>query len=189
MINFMRTALLVSLLPVVACVSGAGGSGGKAGRPTSAETVAATTDVMDGSREGTAAGPPARMPITEDGTGEQAGLGAGTSPPGAEYARPCPTSLAQLDSWITAKVPGVYWLDVQHERHGWVPAERIPMPPHHATRLELTNVDEMPLLGGPTGAKARIVVELTDRDVEHDEKRGIWFDLYHARVVEVCAPA
>ncbi len=44
----MRTALLVSLLPVVACASGAGGSGGKAGRPTSAETVAATTDVMDG---------------------------------------------------------------------------------------------------------------------------------------------
>ncbi len=185
----MRTALLVSLLPVVACVSGAGGSGGKAGRPTSAETVAATTEVMDGSRDGMAAGPPDRVSMTAGRQAEADGAGARTPPPGAEYARPCPTSLAQLDSWSTAKVPGVYWLDVQRASHGWEPAERIPMPQHHATRLELTNVAEMPLLGGPTGARARIVVELTDRDIQHDAQRSTWFATYRARVVEVCAPA
>ena len=85
-------------------------------------------------------------------------------------------------------MPGVYWLDVRRADHGWEPGEPIRMPTHHATRLELTNAAEMPLLGGRTGARARVVVELTDRDVQHDAARSTWFATYRARVVEVCAP-
>ncbi len=174
---------LVALVPLGACLGER-----SAARPTRAETVAATSDVVSGSREGTASGPPDRVTLTGGRTAETAGEGARVAGPGAEYARPCPTSVARLESWSEAHVPGVYWLDLQRADHGWEPAEPIRMPHNHATRLELTNVAEIPLLDRAIGAKARIVVELTDRDLQHDEARATWFATYRARVVEVCAP-
>lgn len=182
----MRCAVLVSLvalIPLSACVGGPA-----AARPTRAETVAATTDVVNGSREATASGPPDRVTLTSGGATEAGGEHAHVAGPGAEYARPCPTSVAHLESWSEARVPGVYWLDLRRADQGWEPAEPIRMPHDHATRLELTNVAEVPLLGRAVGAKARVVVELTDRDIQHDEARATWFATYRAHVVEVCAP-
>ena len=172
---------LVALIPLAACPAG----GPSTARPTRAETVANTADIMNGSREGTAAGPADRGKTIAGGTAE---TGARVAAPGAEYARPCPTSVARLESWSDARVPGVYWLDVRLADSGWEPAEPIPMPHDHATRLELTNVAEIPLLGRAPGAKVRVVVELIDRDVQHDEGRSTWFATYEARVIEVCAP-
>ena len=174
---------LIALIPLGACTAGGPG----AARPTRAETVAATTDVVTGSREGTAAGLPDRG-TTSGGAVEGGGEGGRVAAPGAEYARPCPTSVARLASWSDVRVPGVYWLDMRRAEGGWEPAEPIAMPHNHATRLELTNVAEVPLLGRAVGARARVVVELTDRDLEKDDSRATWFATYRARVVEVCAP-
>lgn len=174
---------LIALVPLAACTAGGPG----AARPTRAETVAATTDVVTGSREGTAAGLPDRG-TTAGAAVEAGGAGGRVAAPGAEYARPCPTSVARLASWSDVRVPGVYWLDMRRAEGGWEPAEPIAMPHNHATRLELTNVAEVPLLGRAVGARARVVVELTDRDLEKDDSRATWFATYRARVVEVCAP-
>ena len=49
--------------------------------------------------------------------------------------------MPQLGSYVDVKVPAKYWVDMTWQDGEWRPAEHIPMPHHHATRLELTNAD------------------------------------------------
>ena len=94
----------------------------------------------------------------------------------------------KLDSYVTAEVPGTYWLDMVFESTEWRPAETIAMPHHHATRLELTNVAEHPALAASQGNRLRFTVELFARDIRQVAGRQEWRATYQARIVAVCAP-
>ena len=84
----------------------------------------------------------------------------------------------QLTSYLDVRIPDTYWLDLVRGEHGWEPAVRLPMPHHHATRLELANAD---VLGDAT--RARVTIEITGREIRHDPARATWFVTYHARIV------
>jgi hypothetical protein len=104
---------------------------------------------------------------------------------GAVKGADCPEpAVARLESYWNVEIGQRYWLDMIREDGEWRPAASIPMPHHHATRLELVNLDEFPQLGGAT--RARLVVVLVSRDIEQ-ARPGQWFTTHHARVVEGCA--
>jgi hypothetical protein len=94
----------------------------------------------------------------------------------------------KLDSYVTAEVPGTYWLDMVFADTEWRPAESIAMPHHHATRLELTNLAEHPALAAHQVRTVRFTVELLTRDIRQVAGRNEWRATYQARIVAVCAP-
>ena len=93
-------------------------------------------------------------------------------------------SIPRLESYLDVRVPDTYWREVVRTGHGWEPAEHLRIPHHHATRLELANLAEVPLLAAGGPARARITIELTARDIRHDAGRSTWFVTYHARIVD-----
>lgn len=95
-------------------------------------------------------------------------------------------SAPQLTSYLDARVPGTCWLDMVHAGPDWQPAEQLPMPFHHATRIELDNLAAYPQLAAATAGRVRFVLEFTTRDLDHDTARNTWFATYHARIVDAC---
>lgn len=95
----------------------------------------------------------------------------------------------QLTSYLEAKVPATYWLDLTFDGGEWRPASFLPMPHHHATRLELANVADFPELAR-THPRVRVTLELTAREVRQVPGQHRWRTTYHARLLTVCpAPA
>ena len=100
---------------------------------------------------------------------------------------PCAPTATKLESYLDARVPGVYWLDMIHTGPDWQPAAQLAMPFHHATRIALDNLADFPHLaaGGPP---TRFTLELTARDLDHDPPLNTWFATYHARILATCPP-
>jgi hypothetical protein len=96
----------------------------------------------------------------------------------------------QLSSYVTVEVPGTYWVDVTFERE-WTPAEYIPMPHHHATRLELTNEAELPALAAHRTQRVRLTIAIESREIYRAGSRdtGAWRAIYRARILEACVPS
>jgi hypothetical protein len=86
------------------------------------------------------------------------------------------------------QVPATYWLEMVFNGSEWWPAEHIPMPHHHATRLELTNVTAFPALAAHQDQRLRFTVEVTSREIQQVSGRREWRARYYARIVAVCVP-
>ena len=58
-----------------------------------------------------------------------------------------------------------YWVAVTWQDGEWRPADNLPMPHHHATRLELTNVAAFPSLAKHRDVRVRLTIDITSRDI------------------------
>jgi hypothetical protein len=97
------------------------------------------------------------------------------------------TGSQRLESYLDVRIPGSYWVDMVFEGGEWAPAERIPMPHHHATRLELTNLGDF-ALSAHQARRLRFTLEITSREINQVPGRRQWRAVYSARVLEVCLP-
>jgi hypothetical protein len=68
----------------------------------------------------------------------------------------------------------------------WQPGERIEMPYHHATRLELVNVGSFPMLDAHRAGRLRFTIELASRHIRQVPGERSWLATYVARVLGVC---
>jgi hypothetical protein len=93
----------------------------------------------------------------------------------------------RLASFVDARVPGEYWVDMVYAGGEWQPAEHVPMPYHHATRLELVNEAAFPELARRRGERVRMTIELLSRDIHPVPGRHAWRTTYTARIVAVSA--
>jgi hypothetical protein len=96
--------------------------------------------------------------------------------------------VARLASYVDVQVPATYWVEMISDGGEWRPADHIPMPHHHATRLELVNLADFPALNAHHGERVRFTVEITSREIRQVPARGEWRATYHARIVGVCIP-
>ena len=99
-----------------------------------------------------------------------------------------PPGVPRLESYWNVRVPGTYWLDMVFSGDEWQPPEVLPMPYHHATRLELIHGAELPSLSAHQSERLRFTVEITSREVHQVAGRQEWRATYVARVVGVCVP-
>lgn len=115
----------------------------------------------------------------------------------AATAPPCPPAssdagVPRLASFVAVEVPGTYWIDLVFAGSEWSLPGYIPMPHHHATRIELTNLAEHPVLSSIAAAHAarplRFTLELASREVTKVPGRDAWRATYLARILAVCAP-
>jgi hypothetical protein len=97
-----------------------------------------------------------------------------------------PAGVAQLASYVDVKVPAKYWVDMAWQDGEWRPAEHLPMPHHHATRLELTNVTELASLAAHRNKRVRITVRIASREVRKVPGRNEWRATYRARILDTC---
>ena len=113
--------------------------------------------------------------------------GESISAPPALCAEP-PAGVSQLASYVDVKVPAKYWVDMIWQDGEWRPAAHIPMPHHHATRLELTNVAEFAALATHRDKRVRLTVEIASRDIRKVPDRNEWRATYRARILALCTP-
>jgi hypothetical protein len=99
-----------------------------------------------------------------------------------------PSGIRRLESYWDVQLPATYWLDMVFKENEWQPAESLPMPPHHATHLELIHGTVLRALSVHQTERLRFTVEITSRDVQPVAGRREWRATYVARVVGVCAP-
>jgi len=109
--------------------------------------------------------------------------GAGLSPCG-ESAPAVP----RLASYVDLEIPATRWVDMISDGGEWQPEAHIPMPHHHASRLELANLGDFPDLAAHRGGRIRLTVEITSREVRQVPGRREWRATYHARIVAACIP-
>ena len=97
-----------------------------------------------------------------------------------------PPGVPQLASYVDVKVPAKYWVDMAWQDGEWRPAAHIPMPHHHATRLELTNVAELAALAAHRDKRVRFTVEIASRDIRKVTDRNEWRATYRANILGAC---
>ena len=94
--------------------------------------------------------------------------------------------MPRLASYVDAKVPAKYWVDMTWQDGEWRPADHIPMPHHHATRLELTNVADFASLAAYRSKRVRFTIEIASRDIRKVPDRNEWRATYRARILDAC---
>ena len=100
-----------------------------------------------------------------------------------------PAGVAQLTSYDDVEVPSRYWVEMTWRDGEWWPADNLPMPYHHATRLELTNIAAFPLLAKHRDGRVRLTIDITSRDIRKVPNRNEWRARYTASIVRACVPA
>ncbi|MEZ4383901.1 MAG: hypothetical protein R3A79_21395 [Nannocystaceae bacterium] len=93
-----------------------------------------------------------------------------------------PLSLIDLD------YDAPYHLLVERAGEGgeWVAAERLPMPRHHASRIDWRNLADHPELAAASG-RLRFTLRVESRSIERVAERR-WNASYSAVIVAVCRP-
>jgi hypothetical protein len=92
----------------------------------------------------------------------------------------------KLASFNSVAMRGRYWIDMYDDGAGWQPIEHVPMPYHHATRLELTNAAAFERRFGRGTRRARFVIEIRSREIKPATAGRPWMTTYHAHVLEAC---
>jgi hypothetical protein len=110
-------------------------------------------------------------------SGDQAGL--------PRCGEPTP-GVPRLDSYPDDHMPAIYWVEMIFNGSEWLPGSHIAMPYHHATRLDLTNVNAFPSLAAHQAELLRFTVEVTSREINPIAGRREWRATYHARIINVC---
>ena len=80
---------------------------------------------------------------------------------------------------------GTYGVEVINDADEWVPAEVIPAPMHHDTRLEWSNVE---LLGPAAPGRRHVTLTVESRDIEKVPEYRAWDTTVRARITAVCTP-
>jgi hypothetical protein len=108
--------------------------------------------------------------------------------PLAKCAGSPPAGVTELASYNDVQVPARYWIDVSWRDGEWQATEHLPMPHHHATRLELTNVAVFPALARHRDRHVRLTLDITSRDIRKVPDRNEWRATYAATIVQACLP-
>ena len=107
--------------------------------------------------------------------------------PGLSRCGEVPREVARLESFENVRGPAQYWGEMAFDGTEWRPAQTVAIPPHHATRLQLSNAAEFPL-SGYQGKRLRFTVEVTSREVQPVPDRHEWRATYFARITNACLP-
>lgn len=86
------------------------------------------------------------------------------------------------------ELPAICRVEMILDGGEWRPSAHVPMPRHHATRLELTNVTDFPALSAHQGERLRFTLEVTSREIHQVPGRSEWRATYRARIIAVCIP-
>jgi hypothetical protein len=105
-------------------------------------------------------------------------------------APPCPAApdAAPLDH-NSVEIGGRYFVDVALENGEWVPASHVPMPMHHATRVEWQNPEKLAELGAAASGRLRFTFTAESRDISQVPGRHAWRVVLHAKITAICRPA
>jgi len=133
---------------------------------------------------GAVSDPDANANVAGPEAGALSPTAAARTPVGSPRCRKTSGGVRRLRSWADARVRDQYEVVLTHSGE-WVPQDRIEMPLHHATRLELENPDAHAALA-QTAEPVRVKLELAKREIQHDTARGIWLVTWHARVLDAC---
>lgn len=94
----------------------------------------------------------------------------------------------KLASFYSVALRRTYWIDMYDDGAGWQPIEHVPMPHHHATRLELTNAAAFLDRRVRRGTRrARFIIQIRAREIRPASAGRPWFTTYRAHVLEACA--
>jgi hypothetical protein len=94
----------------------------------------------------------------------------------------------QLESYFDVEVPAIYWIDLVFDVDEWGPPATLPMPYHHATRLELVNTAEFPSLSAHRAQRIRFTLKIESREIHQVADRRQWRATYHAEILSACIP-
>lgn len=82
---------------------------------------------------------------------------------------------------------GRYFVDVVLQGQEWMPAEAVPMPFHHATRIEWVNGEAIAALGAAAALRLRFTFVIEGREIRQVPDQREWRVTVRARIVEICA--
>jgi len=99
-----------------------------------------------------------------------------------------PAGVPRLASYVDVKVPAKYWVDMTWQDGEWRPADHIPMPHRHATRLELSNVADFASLAAHRSKRLRFTIDIASRDIHKVPDRNEWRATYRGRILSLCVP-
>lgn len=105
-------------------------------------------------------------------------------------APPCPAvpDAAPLDH-NSVEIGARYFVDVTLQGGEWAPAEHVPMPLHHATRIEWANPEKIAELGAAATGRLRFTFTAEARDISQVPGRHAWRVVLTARITAICRPA
>ena len=112
-----------------------------------------------------------------------------TAPGPVVTASPCPADpgVAALD-YNEVEIGGSYFVDVEQHAGEWAPAGHVPMPHHHATRIEWTNPERIAELGPAATGRLRFTLTVESREIRPVPGRQEWRVTVQARITAICAP-
>jgi len=102
-----------------------------------------------------------------------------------------PAGTPQLTSYVGVEVPAKYWVEMVWQDGVWQPAEHLAMPFHHATRIELTNINsaDFTSLAAHHRHRVRLTLELQSREIRKVPDRYQWRTTYYATILDACLPS
>lgn len=113
---------------------------------------------------------------------------ASTTPPPASPP-PCgPTAAPALD-YRHLEIGAAYHVVVVQSGDEWLPADSVPMPMHHATRIEWQNPGVITALGPAASGRLRFTFTVDARDIRQVPDRRAWRVTVRATITDICAPA
>lgn len=92
----------------------------------------------------------------------------------------------KLASLSNVELPGTYWIDMYDDGAGWQPVDPLPMPHHHAARLELTNAADFSDRFGRGTRRARFFIEVRSRRIRSATAGRPYLATYRAHVLDLC---
>ncbi len=105
----------------------------------------------------------------------------------AVTACPADPGVAALD-YNAVEIGGSYFVDVEQSAGEWAPAGHVPMPHHHATRIEWTNPQRIAELGPAATGRLRFTLTALSREIRPVPGRQQWRVTVQARITAICAP-
>ena len=102
-----------------------------------------------------------------------------------QWSRCRPPQAEKLASFYEVRMRSTYWIEMYDDGAGWQPIEHLPMPHHHATRIELTNAAAFEGLFRRGPRRARFVLEMRARELAA-AAAGPWRMTYRALILEAC---
>lgn len=104
---------------------------------------------------------------------------------------PSPEGIPRLTSAHELEVPGDYWFEACLEHGQWMPVPALAVLPHHAVRIDLTNLDDFPELAAHAGDRMRFEVHVVARELRVvDSRSHAWRNTLRAQIrgVRVAEP-
>lgn len=108
--------------------------------------------------------------------------------PATDALPPCTAPTTPRLDYRDLEIGGTYHVDVIPRDADWIPADHVPMPMHHATRLEWQNPDIIPALAPAATGRLRFTFTVDARDIRQVPDRREWRVTVRATITAICAP-